>query len=59
VETTLTLALPAGTYRAEWVDTKTGDVVKSERFAHQRGDKPLASPKFAADIGLRVVRRDS
>lgn len=55
VRTTLVLDLPAGRYRAEWVDTKTGAVAQSESFDHAGADKTLASPEFANDIALRVV----
>ena len=55
-QTRLLLKLPAGTYKAEWVNTKTGQVDKSEAFTHRGGDKPLASPTFDNDIALRVVR---
>jgi hypothetical protein len=53
----LTLELPAGPYRAEWVDTKTGAVAKAEDFDHGGGPKVLASPDYADDIALRVQRR--
>jgi len=55
VRTTLTLDLPRGTYRAEWVDTGTGKVAKAETFTHAGGPRKLASPIFANDIALRVV----
>lgn len=54
IEATLTLALPAGTYKAEWVDTKTGTVEKREAFEHAGGDRRLTSPRFSNDIALRL-----
>ena len=51
----LVLDLPAGTYKAEWVNTKTGAVAKSEPFTHGGGPKTLASPPYDADIALRVL----
>ena len=56
IEAHLVLDLPAGTYRAEWVDTKTGAVAKVEAINHEGGPCRLSSPKFDDDIALRVVR---
>jgi hypothetical protein len=55
VQASLVLDLPAGQYRAEWVDTKTGEVAEAEAFTHAAGDRTLQSPAFANDIALRVV----
>jgi len=52
----LVIELPRGTYKAEWLNTKTGRVEKTERFAHGRGPKTLRSPKYREDIALRIVR---
>lgn len=49
---TLSLEIPAGTYRAEWVDTKTGEVVKREPVKDAR----VTSPAFEDDIALRILR---
>jgi hypothetical protein len=54
---TLVVDLPPGRYTAEWVNTKTGKVERSERFEHPGGDRKLASPGFTDDIALRVVAR--
>ena len=53
----LTMKLPAGTYQAEWVNTKTGTVEKSETLRHAGGLRTLASPKYTEDIALRVRRQ--
>ena len=53
----LVLRLPAGSYRAEWVNTKTGAVEKSETFRHAVGSRAFASPAYAEDIALRVARQ--
>ncbi len=53
----LILDLPAGRYRAEWVNTKTGAVDRREDLNHAGGERTLASPPFADDIALRVVRK--
>jgi hypothetical protein len=53
----LTLDLPAGSYRAEWVDTKTGEVARATDFEHGGGRKVLAAPEYTEDIALRVLRQ--
>lgn len=50
----LTLDLPKGTYTAEWVDTKTGKVAKSETLTHAGGRAVVMSPEYAEDIALRI-----
>jgi hypothetical protein len=52
----LELEMPAGKYRAEWVNTKTGTVDKAEDFDHTEGTRTLASPVYREDIALRVRR---
>jgi hypothetical protein len=54
---TLLLELPAGEYRAEWVNPKTGKVYANERFGHTGGDRQLKSPSYTEDIALRVTGR--
>ncbi len=53
----LQLELPAGRWRAEWVDPLTGRKVKAEAFKHAGGVRSLDIPMFADDVALRVVRR--
>ena len=55
VEARLDLELSAGRYRAEWVDTKTGQVERAETLEHGGGSAGLVSPPFADDIALRVI----
>jgi hypothetical protein len=55
--TELGLDLPAGNYRAEWIDTKTGRIAKQERFSHAGGTRVLGSPEYIEDIALRVLAR--
>lgn len=50
----LDLELPAGKYRAEWIDTKTGAVDKKEDFQHNGGTKRLTSRLYQDDIALRI-----
>jgi hypothetical protein len=52
----LLFCLPAGRYRSEWLDTKSGHVEKPETFHHTGGDKRLASPPYSDDIALRISR---
>ena len=51
------LALPKGDYRARWISTKTGEVVRSEEFEHGGGTRRLASPEYKQDIALSVKQR--
>jgi hypothetical protein len=52
----LELALPPGRYQAEWLDTKTGRVVKKEE-ADSSGHATLSSPPYSEDIALSVKSR--
>lgn len=53
----LALDLPAGSYRSEWLNTRTGQPEKPEQFTHGGGTRTLASPAYTEDIALRVVRQ--
>jgi hypothetical protein len=47
--------LASGTYEAQWVDTRTGKVVQSERVtADADGDLVIDVPKFSRDIAVRI-----
>jgi lysophospholipase L1-like esterase len=50
----LVLNLPANSYRAEWVNTKTGAVDKAEDVTHAGGNRTLVSPSYSQDIALRI-----
>lgn len=52
----LAIELPAGAYKAQWVDTKTGAVAAEEAFTHGGGVRTLASPAYKDDIALRITR---
>ncbi|QDV25146.1 hypothetical protein [Aureliella helgolandensis] len=58
VEALATLNLPAGKWRAEWLNTKTGEKTKHESFQHAGGGSQVKSPKFYNDIALRLTRQD-
>ena len=47
-------ALPAGTYRVRWVDTRQGDVISEEKLPPQAGLLRLAVPDFDRDIACRI-----
>jgi hypothetical protein len=54
----LMLELPAGPYRAEWLNPKTGKIDKREEFEHAGGQRKLVSPAYVEDIALRVLRAE-
>lgn len=53
----VTLNLPPGGYRAEWVEPATGVVIRSESFAVRGGTQRLAAPPYTVDIALRIKAR--
>jgi hypothetical protein len=52
----LVLELPAGEYKANWLNPKTGKIDKSESFSHPGGLKTIASPEYSEDIALDLRR---
>ena len=56
-QTQLVLDLPAGRFRAEWVNPRTGVVDKSHDVDHDGGLATLSSPRYEEDIALRIVTR--
>jgi hypothetical protein len=58
-QATLNVEMPAGKYRVEWINTKTGTVDKREDFEHKGGTKALVSPAYREDIALRVRRANA
>jgi hypothetical protein len=53
----LSLDLPPGRYRAEWVDPRTGAVTKAEDLDHAGGRRTLLAPAFDEDLALAVRTR--
>jgi hypothetical protein len=53
-DTLLTLALPAGEWRAEWIDTKTGRTLGAEGFRQEGGPRALRAPRYETDVALRL-----
>ena len=53
--TSLQVVIPAGAWQAEWLDPKSGAIVKRERVTGG-GTRTLASPDYDEDIALRLSR---
>jgi hypothetical protein len=51
------LELPAGRYRAEWLDPKSGAVTRVEDLDHAGGRRSLVSPAFEEDVALAIRAR--
>ena len=58
IEAEVAIDLPPGSYRATWIDTKTGDELQSREIQHVFGEWMLISPRFENDIALKIVRSD-
>jgi hypothetical protein len=54
----LALELPAGRYRAEWVNPRTGAVDRKEDLQHAGGVVEVAAPAYTEDVALRVRARE-
>ncbi len=52
----LMLEVPAGRYRAEWVNTLNAKIDKFEEVKHDGGILALRSPEYKDDLALRVKR---
>jgi hypothetical protein len=50
----LALNLPAGSYRASWFETLTGDVFDEREFQHVGGVKEMALPAYSDGIVLSL-----
>jgi hypothetical protein len=55
----LELNLPDGDYTAEWLNTKTGRIDRTEMVEPEDGRVRLISPEYADDIAVRVARREA
>lgn len=51
---TVTINLPSGNYKSEWINTRTGTIDKTEIITG--GSKTLISPGYIEDIALRIVK---
>jgi hypothetical protein len=54
--TSMELKLPAGRYRVQWVNTRTGKVENRDRLQHTGALVRLNSPEFIEDVALRIAR---
>ena len=52
----LLLHLPGGAYKADWIDPASGEVLGTEIFTHQGGNRMFHTPQHAVDVALRVKR---
>jgi len=52
----VTLRLPKGNYRGEWINTITADTTPVPAFKSNGGEQALSSPPFASGIALRLTR---
>jgi hypothetical protein len=50
------IPLPAGTYRAEWIDPATGAKVRTDRLRTAGGGCAMSTPVHAVDIALSIRR---
>ena len=57
-EAKLSLALPEGKYKVEWISPVTGKVLGSETVSATGPTTEVASPKYETDIALRVTAAD-
>ena len=53
---TIVLNLPAGTYKAEWIDPASGSILQADTFMHKGTTRTFATPPYSVDIALRVKR---
>ena len=53
----VSLELPRGSYRAEWVNPLTGQVDKRETVKSKKGPIVLSSPPYREDIALRLIKK--
>ena len=53
---TPSLALPSGTYQADWFSPITGELLNSEAITATGKPVELTSPKFDPDVALRIRR---
>jgi hypothetical protein len=53
----LALDIPSGTYDAEWIDTKSGNLLQKSSFEHAGGVTMLEAPEFETDVALRILLR--
>jgi len=50
----LVLNLAAGSYKAEWIDPATGNLIKTDNFKHEGGNRTFYLPPYTVDLALRI-----
>jgi hypothetical protein len=50
----LELNLPAGEYKADWVDPTAGHTISTETFSHSGGTRLVTTPRHVVDVALRI-----
>lgn len=50
----LTLELPAGSYRAEWVNPSDGTILATQTLKHPGGHSSFVTPRHPIDVALRI-----
>jgi hypothetical protein len=55
--TTVTLALPVGTFRADWVNVIDGTIAATHELRHGGGETTLTIPPGSDEIALRIRSR--
>ena len=53
----IAIDLPAGRYRVEWLNPRTGKIDSAADLDHPGGRAALSAPAFDGDIALRIVAR--
>jgi len=52
----ITIDIPRGTYRADWVNPATGTIIRSEYFTENKVTHKFTTPEYSVDIALRIIR---
>ncbi|MCX6903112.1 MAG: hypothetical protein NTW03_06460, partial [Verrucomicrobia bacterium] len=55
--TALDIELPAGKYKAEWVNPLDGKIMRSDEFEHSSGVRQLQAPEVSGDVALKIKAR--
>ena len=56
-QTTLKLDLPKGKYQVKWVDTRTGETLKTSQLTHNAGPAEISSPEYQDDTAVSIKRK--
>ncbi len=52
----VTLKVPRGAYRVQWVNPSSGTVIASASVDAEGGDMVLETPRYFVDLALRLMR---